>query len=40
MVNEMILQGRLVADPELAAGMPGTDAPQFELIEDEEELPF
>lgn len=23
-----------------ATGMPGTDAPQFELIEDEEELPF
>jgi len=23
-----------------AAGMPGMDAPQFELIEDEEELPF
>lgn len=31
---------RSQAQPQPAAGMPGTDAPQFELIEDEEELPF
>ena len=31
---------RSQAQSQPAAGMPGTDAPQFELIEDEEELPF
>lgn len=28
------------AQSQPVVGMPGTDAPQFELIEDEEELPF